>query len=82
MIAEEYLTKETQSPYLPGTNIQFAWDSTSLGLLKTCPRLYYYTIIEGYAPRGESIHPRCPAGRRAAVPTTVPRRHNVPHSAG
>jgi hypothetical protein len=30
------------SPFLPGTKIQFAWDSTSLGMLKTCPRLYQY----------------------------------------
>ena len=46
------------SPFLPGTKIQFAWDSTSLGLLKTCPRLYQYTIIEGWQPKGESIHLR------------------------
>lgn len=46
------------SPYLPGTNIQFAWDSTSLGLIKTCPRLYQYTMIEGWQPKGESIHLR------------------------
>jgi Holliday junction resolvase-like predicted endonuclease len=27
---------------------QFAWDSTSLGALKTCPRKYLYTIIQGW----------------------------------
>ena len=46
------------SPFLPGTNIQFAWDSTTLGMLKTCPRLYQYSIIEGWQPKGESIHLR------------------------
>ena len=44
------------SPFLPGTNIQFAWDSTSLGWLKTCPRLYYYSMIKGYRSRGGSVH--------------------------
>lgn len=47
-----------QSPFLLGTNIQFAWDSTSLGLIKSCPRLYQYTLIDGYQPKGESIHLR------------------------
>ena len=36
----------------------YAWDSTCIGLLKTCPKLYYYTIIEGYRPKDESIHLR------------------------
>lgn len=40
------------SPFLSGTNIQFAWDSTSLGWLKTCPRLYQYSMIEGWRLRG------------------------------
>jgi len=46
------------SPFLPSTQIQYAWDSTSLGLLKTCPKLYWYTMIEGYQGRGESPHLR------------------------
>lgn len=46
------------SPFLPGTNIQYAWDSTSLGYLKTCPRLYQYIMIEGWTGKGESIHLR------------------------
>lgn len=58
MIEDTHLTTGTASPFLPGTNIQFAWDSTSLGLLKTCPRLYQYTMIEGWGHRGESIHLR------------------------
>jgi hypothetical protein len=44
------------SPFLPGTSIQYAWDSTSLGYFKTCPRLYQYIMIEGWSPRDESIH--------------------------
>lgn len=44
------------SPFLPGTNIQYALDSTSIGYFKTCPRLYYYTMIEGWKPKGESVH--------------------------
>lgn len=37
---------------------QIAFDSTSLGALKRCPRYYQYNIIEGYASRGESVHLR------------------------
>lgn len=55
---ESLLTVGSASPFLPGTNIQFAWDSTCLGLIKTCPRLYQYTMIDGYVGRGESIHLR------------------------
>lgn len=47
-----------QSPFLPGTNIQFAWDSTSLGYLKTCPRLYKYSMLDGWTPKDESVHLR------------------------
>lgn len=52
------MTEPAQSPFLPDGLTQFAWDSTSLGLLKTCPRLYYLTMIAGWAPKGESIHLR------------------------
>ncbi len=48
----------TQSPFLPGTSIQYAWDSTSLGYLKTCPRLYQYEMLEGWRNREESVHLR------------------------
>lgn len=37
-------------------NLQLAFDSTSLGAFITCPRLYQYTIIEGWAPREQSAH--------------------------
>jgi hypothetical protein len=50
------LAGTANSPFLHGTNIQFATDSTSLGYLKTCPRLYEYTILEGWRSRGESVH--------------------------
>lgn len=47
---------EALSPFLPGTNIQFAWDSTSLGWLKVCPRLYQYSMIEQWRSKGNSVH--------------------------
>lgn len=56
--AKVTLAPPPQSPFLPGTNIQFAFDSTSIGMFKTCPRLYYYTMIEGWAPKHESVHLR------------------------
>lgn len=46
------------SPFLPGTKIQFAWDSTCLSMIKMCPRYYQYTMIDGYQPNEESIHLR------------------------
>lgn len=42
------------SPIVP--LLQTAWDSTSLGLLKECPRKYYYRIVLGFVPRAESVH--------------------------
>lgn len=58
-ISPSHLTDEVaRSPFLPGTTIQFAWDSTSLGYLKTCPRMYQYIMIEGWGSRDESIHLR------------------------
>lgn len=36
--------------------LQLAVDSTSLGEFKTCPRKYYYSILLGYAPKGENVH--------------------------
>lgn len=46
------------SPFLPGTNIRYAWDSTCLGALKTCPRLYQYLYVDFWSHPGESIHLR------------------------
>lgn len=47
---------EYPKPFIDGTNIQWAWDSTSLGWLKECPRKYQYHMIEGWVGRGESVH--------------------------
>lgn len=44
------------SPFLSGTNIQFAWDSTSLGWLKECPRKYYLSMIEQWRTKSDSVH--------------------------
>lgn len=57
-ISPANLTTGTLSPYLPGTRIQYAWDSTSLSLLKDCPRKYQYIMLDGWATRDESIHLR------------------------
>lgn len=58
-ISPTHLTSgPTDSPFLLGTNIQFAWSSSSLDLLKTCPRLYELTMIQGWQSRDESIHLR------------------------
>lgn len=48
---------DAPSPYsLNIPNFQIAWDSTSLGWLKTCPRLYYYQKILNWSPRAKGIH--------------------------
>ncbi len=52
------MTDEVQSPFLPGTKIQYAWDSTSLGHLKGCPRLYQRIMVEGWSSNEESVHLR------------------------
>lgn len=54
--AEIIAASPHESPFHTGTCIQFAWDSTSLGLYKECPRKYFYTIIRGFKPKGESVH--------------------------
>lgn len=35
------------SPFLPGSTVQFAWDSVSLTNMLACPRRYQYSIIRG-----------------------------------
>lgn len=42
------------SAQLPG--LQLAWDSTSLGELKLCPRRYFYRILCGWTPRELNVH--------------------------
>lgn len=44
------------SPTIP--NFPIYWDSTMLGLLKECPRKFQYQIIDGFQPKGLSIHLR------------------------
>jgi hypothetical protein len=36
--------------------LQLAWDSTSLGAFKSCPRLYQYSILLGYTSRHLNVH--------------------------
>lgn len=48
-----------KSPFADSAGLpqfQVAWDSTSLGLFKECPRKYYYEIILGWRPKGTSVH--------------------------
>ena len=37
-------------------SLQVAWDSTSLNDFKACPRKYFYSQIENWAPRSASHH--------------------------
>ena len=46
---------ENNSAFIPGTKLQFAWDSVSLNALKKCPRYYELTIVEGWQPRKKSV---------------------------
>lgn len=52
------MENDVPSPFLPGTHIQVAWDSTSLGALKTCPRYYQYFMIDRWQGRDENVHLR------------------------
>lgn len=36
--------------------LQIAWDSTSIGLLKECPRKYFLTIVLGNIERDQNVH--------------------------
>lgn len=38
------------------SGVQYAWDSTSLGLLKECPRKYFYKMICGWDRQRKSHH--------------------------
>lgn len=51
------MTFNTPSPFSTNIpNFQTAWDSTSLGWFKTCPRKYQYQMIESWSPRSKGIH--------------------------
>lgn len=43
-----------QSPF--NGQAQWAWDATSLTLFETCPRKYYYKMIEGWGRKTKSVH--------------------------
>src|SRR5258706_1894456 len=66
-----------QSPFVQGTNVQFAWDSTCLALIKQCPRLYQYTIIDGWSPKDESVHLRFGSEYHQAIQEYDIERANV-----
>lgn len=38
------------------SGVQYAWDSVSLGLLKTCARKYFLSIVQNWQPRKRSPH--------------------------
>lgn len=42
------------SPTIP--HFQTTWDSTSLGWLKDCPRMYQYMMLEQWSPKSKGIH--------------------------
>jgi hypothetical protein len=41
-----------------GTQLQFAWDSTSLAAFKKCPRYYRWTVLDGHqlSPMAPALH--------------------------
>lgn len=53
---DQLLTSTALSPFIADSRIQYAWDSTSLGWLKECPRKYQYHMLENWVGRGESVH--------------------------
>jgi len=59
-MSEQIRVNNAFSTVLP--TLQLAWDSTSLGLLKECPRKYQLTmgsaVEPGWSPRTESVHLR------------------------
>lgn len=44
-----------QSPFLPGTNIQYAWDSTCLTTAMACAQRYKFEIIDGWTPKNPDV---------------------------
>lgn len=53
---DPFAPPSASSPFIQNSRIQWAWDSTSLGWLKECPRKYYYHMIEGWVTKAESVH--------------------------
>jgi hypothetical protein len=46
---------EPESPFIPGTNIQYAWDSTCLTIAMACPYKYKLEIIDGWTPKNPDV---------------------------
>lgn len=44
-----------QLPFIEGTSIQYAWDSTSLTTAMACAQRYKYEIIDGWQPKNPDI---------------------------
>jgi hypothetical protein len=73
-------TAAVPSPFLPGTNIQYAWDSTSLALIKECPRKYQYKMIDGWQKEEENVHLRFGIEyHRALQDYDIERAADIPH---
>lgn len=70
-MAETNAVPARQSPFAEAMGgpptFQVAWDSTSLGLFKECPRKYYYEIILGWRSPGMNVHLTFGLGYHAAL---------------
>jgi hypothetical protein len=50
---------EVRYPHQPFIgNVQYAWDSTSLGWLKECPRKYFLSMRRGWRPKADNVNIR------------------------
>lgn len=47
---------KSNTSFLAEVPVQFAWDSTSIGTFKRCPKLYYWTMVLGLQSSQESVH--------------------------
>ena len=49
---------DAQAPsiFVNGTKVQYAYDSQTLGWLKECPRKYFYHVICGWRPKGDTVN--------------------------
>jgi hypothetical protein len=57
MTVEELEVIDGMNPFIPGTDIQYAWDASSIGPLKLCGRLRHYKS-QGWRPKEDSVHLR------------------------
>lgn len=54
MTEQNWQTSKSFSHQVP--KLQLAWDQTSIGMLKTCPRMYQYSLIYGFGMDAENVH--------------------------